>query len=66
MQDNWSLKLTVTILADDEESLVLLLRDMAKRIKKGNLASLENTCIGVSEYKIDEEEQDKNGMVCPI
>lgn len=55
MQDNWDLKLNVTVLADDEESLVLLLRDVAKRIKRGNLAGLENTCIGVSEYKLYEQ-----------
>lgn len=56
MQNNWGLSFSLTIQADDEESILDLIREVRKRIKKGNLAGIENHCTGQYQYSLTSSE----------
>lgn len=52
-QNNWDLSLTLTIQADDEESILNLLKDIRRRIKRGESRVAETHCIGEYQFQIN-------------
>ena len=63
--DNADLKLSLTILADEEVDLVALLREVAKEIKRGSLAGNGGGCIGSYYYSVDEQTRDAQQRTAP-
>lgn len=52
--DNWDYRLAVSIYADDPENIVQMLREIAKRIKRGETDGAESYCAGTYEYRLEE------------
>jgi hypothetical protein len=48
---NWDLNITLRISADEEKDLVALLREVARRIKKGETSGGGNYCAGTYDFE---------------
>lgn len=53
--ENADLKLTLTIYSDEETDIVIMLHEVAKKIKLGKLASQYGGCLGSYQYEIVEQ-----------
>jgi hypothetical protein len=51
--DNADLKLTLTIHADEEKDIAILLREVARKINKGSTAGNGGGCIGSYIYELE-------------
>lgn len=54
LQNNWGLKLTLTVEADETDDMVAVLRQAIKQIKRGDNNGQDNFCAGDYQYKIVE------------
>ena len=71
--ENADLKLTLTIYSDEEKDLVIMLHEVAKKIKLGRLASNYGGCLGSYQYEVVELVRDAQlrigaddaGQPCP-
>lgn len=54
--DAWQMKLVVMVHAEDADNLALLLREIAKRVKSGEVQGNANHCAGVYSFTAADSE----------
>lgn len=52
--DNWDYRLKVEIYSDDPEEIAKLLREIARRVKRGETGGAESYCAGTYEFTLEE------------
>jgi hypothetical protein len=57
MQNNWDLLLTIRIEADDADSIIELLNQVAEYIKLGHDDGQGNFCLGTYEYEVKQKQK---------
>lgn len=53
--ENADLKLTLTIYADEEADLLVLINETVKQIKRGSVAGSVGGCMGVCYYDLEKQ-----------